>query len=53
MNRPLGALRPLAGPGAYTIAEAFNWPGSLEDKPESARRFHAVVPVAMIVTALL
>jgi NRAMP (natural resistance-associated macrophage protein)-like metal ion transporter len=43
----------LVGSCAYTVAEAFNWPGSLEDKPMSARRFYAVVAVAMLVGLLL
>ena len=43
----------LAGSCAYTIAEAFAWRGSLEDKPNSARRFYAVVAVAMLVGLLL
>jgi NRAMP (natural resistance-associated macrophage protein)-like metal ion transporter len=43
----------LAGSCAYTIAEAFAWRGSLEDKPNNARRFYAVVTVAMVVGLLL
>ena len=43
----------LAGSCAYTIAEAFSWHGSLEDKPNSARRFYAVVAIAMLVGLLL
>jgi NRAMP (natural resistance-associated macrophage protein)-like metal ion transporter len=43
----------LAGSCAYTITEAFAWRGSLEDKPNSARRFYAVVTVAMVVGLLL
>lgn len=47
------ALRPLAGSCAYAIAEAFAWRGSLEDKPTSARRFYAVVTIAMVVGLVL
>jgi NRAMP (natural resistance-associated macrophage protein)-like metal ion transporter len=43
----------LVGSCAYTIAEAFNWNGSLEDKPRNARRFYAVVALAMLVGLLL
>lgn len=43
----------LAGSCAYTIAEAFSWHGSLEDKPNSARRFYVVVAIAMLVGLLL
>jgi NRAMP (natural resistance-associated macrophage protein)-like metal ion transporter len=43
----------LVGSCAYTIAEAFAWRGSLEDQPNSARRFYAVVAVAMGVGLLL
>ena len=43
----------LAGSCAYTIAEAFAWRGSLEDKPNSARRFYAAVAIAMLVGLLL
>jgi NRAMP (natural resistance-associated macrophage protein)-like metal ion transporter len=43
----------LAGSCAYTIAEAFAWRGSLEYKPDRARRFYAVVAVAMLVGLLL
>lgn len=43
----------LVGSCAYTVAEAFNWPGSLEDTPKSARRFYAVVAIAMLVGLLL
>lgn len=43
----------LAGSCAYTIAEAFRWRGSLEDTPMSARRFYAVVAIAVIVGLVL
>lgn len=43
----------LAGSCGYALAEAFAWRGSLEDKPKSARRFYAVVAVAMLVGLLL
>ncbi len=43
----------LAGSCAYTIAEASRWRGSLEDRPNSARRFYAVVAVAVLVGLLL
>lgn len=43
----------LAGSCAYTIAEASRWRGSLEDKPTSARRFYAVVAIAVMLGLLL
>jgi Mn2+/Fe2+ NRAMP family transporter len=43
----------LAASCAYAIAEAFAWRGSLEDKPNMARGFYAVVTIAMIVGLLL
>jgi Mn2+/Fe2+ NRAMP family transporter len=43
----------LVGSCAYAIAEACAWRGSLEDKPNSARRFYAVVALAMLVGLLL
>lgn len=38
----------LAGSSAYAIAEASAWRGSLEKKPRGARRFYAVLGMAMI-----
>src|SRR5437867_11698258 len=38
----------LAGSCAYAVGEAAAWRGSLEDRPPLARKFYAVVAVAMI-----
>lgn len=38
----------LAGSAAYAIAEARVWRGTLEDKPQLAKKFYAVVAVAML-----
>jgi NRAMP (natural resistance-associated macrophage protein)-like metal ion transporter len=38
----------LAGSCAYAISEAAAWRGSLEAKPRSARKFYAVLGVAMV-----
>jgi len=38
----------LAGSSAYAIAEASVWRGSLEKKPRGARRFYAVLALAMM-----
>lgn len=38
----------LAGSSAYAIAEASAWRGSLERKPDGARRFYAVLAAAML-----
>jgi Mn2+/Fe2+ NRAMP family transporter len=43
----------LAGSCAYTIAEASRWRGSLEDTPTGARRFYAVVAIAVAIGLLL
>ena len=37
----------LVGSCAYAIAEGAVWPGSMADKPRSARKFYAVMVVAM------
>jgi NRAMP (natural resistance-associated macrophage protein)-like metal ion transporter len=39
----------LAGSCAYAISEAAAWRGSLEKKPRGARRFYAVLAVAMFI----
>jgi NRAMP (natural resistance-associated macrophage protein)-like metal ion transporter len=43
----------LAGSCAYAVAEAEGWRGSLDDTPRLARRFYAVVAVAMLVGLIL
>jgi NRAMP (natural resistance-associated macrophage protein)-like metal ion transporter len=43
----------LAGSCAYALTEALAWRGSLEDKPNRARAFYAVVAIAMGVGILL
>ena len=43
----------LAGSCAYAVAEAEGWRGSLDDTPRLARRFYAVVAVAMLVGLVL
>ncbi len=43
------AVPVLAGSCAYAIAEARAWRGSLENRPAGARRFYAVVGIAMAV----
>src|SRR6266478_754314 len=43
----------LAGSCAYAVAEAEGWRGSLDDTPRLARRFYAVVAVAMLVGLML
>jgi Mn2+/Fe2+ NRAMP family transporter len=37
----------LVGSCAYAVAEGAAWPGSMADKPRSARKFYAVMAVAM------
>ena len=43
----------LAGSCAYAVAEAEGWRGSLDDTPRLARRFYAVLAVAMLVGLVL
>ena len=38
----------LAGAAAYAVAEAGNWRGTLEDKPRLAKKFYAIVALAMV-----
>ncbi|MEW6131235.1 MAG: divalent metal cation transporter [Acidobacteriota bacterium] len=38
----------LAGSAAYAIAEAMHWHGSLDDKPKVAKKFYAVLTVAVL-----
>ena len=38
----------LVGSCAYAVAEAAVWRGSMADKPKSARKFYAVMAVAMV-----
>jgi Mn2+/Fe2+ NRAMP family transporter len=38
----------LAGSGAYAVAEAMHWRGSLNDRPRVARKFYAVLAVAVL-----
>ena len=37
----------LVGSCAYAVAEGAKWPGSMSDKPKSARKFYTVMVVAM------
>jgi NRAMP (natural resistance-associated macrophage protein)-like metal ion transporter len=43
----------LVGSCAYALAEAAMWRGSMADKPKSARKFYAVMSVAMAVGLVL
>lgn len=38
----------LAGSAAYAVAEAMHWRGSLDDRPRAARKFYAVLSVAVL-----
>ncbi len=42
------AVPVLAGSAAYAVAEAKAWRGTLEDRPRLARKFYAVIAVAML-----
>jgi NRAMP (natural resistance-associated macrophage protein)-like metal ion transporter len=37
----------LAGSAAYAVAEAMHWQGSLDDRPELARKFYGVLALAV------
>jgi NRAMP (natural resistance-associated macrophage protein)-like metal ion transporter len=43
----------LAGAGAYAVAEAKAWHGTLNDKPRLAKKFYAIVAAAMILGLVL
>jgi len=43
----------LAGAGAYAVAEAKAWQGTLNDKPRLAKKFYAIVAAAMILGLVL
>lgn len=47
------AVPVLAGSAAYAIAEAKDWPGTLEDRPRLSRKFYAVVAVSMLLGLVL
>jgi NRAMP (natural resistance-associated macrophage protein)-like metal ion transporter len=39
----------LAGAAAYAVAEAMAWRGTLEDRPPLAKKFYAVLSIAMLI----
>ena len=43
------AVPVLAGSAAYGVSEAFNWPASLERKPQEAKGFYATIAAATLV----
>ena len=43
----------LAGSGAYAVAEAMHWRGSLDDRPRAAGKFYAVLAVAVLLGLVL
>jgi Mn2+/Fe2+ NRAMP family transporter len=43
----------LVGSCAYAISEAAPWRGSLDRRPQGARKFYAVVAVAMVIGLIL
>ena len=43
----------LAGSAAYAVAEARNWRGTLEDRPRLAKKFYAIVALAMVLGLVL
>jgi NRAMP (natural resistance-associated macrophage protein)-like metal ion transporter len=43
----------LVGSCAYAVAEGATWRGSMADKPKSARKFYAVMAVAMVLGLVL
>ena len=47
------AVPVLAGSAAYAIAEAKDWPGTLEDHPRLSRKFYAVIAVSMLLGLVL
>jgi NRAMP (natural resistance-associated macrophage protein)-like metal ion transporter len=47
------AVPVLAGSAAYGVAEAMGWTKGLEQKPELARKFYAVIAIAVLVGVAL
>jgi Mn2+/Fe2+ NRAMP family transporter len=43
----------LAGSGAYAIAEAMHWRGSLNDRPRVAAKFYGVLAAAVVIGLIL
>ena len=47
------AVPVLAGSAAYGMAEAMGWRASLEDRPQNARGFYAIIAIATLIGVLL
>ena len=47
------AVPVLTGSVAYAVAETFDWPEGLDEKPRHARKFYAVIAVSTIVGVLI
>lgn len=43
------AVPVLTGSAAYAVAETFDWPAGLDEKPRHAKKFYAVIAVSTIV----
>src|SRR5580765_231709 len=47
------AVPVLTGSAAYAVAETFNWPSGLDEKPRHAKKFYAVIAASTIVGVVI
>lgn len=47
------AVPVLAGSAAFAVAEAFHWPGSLDDKPRVGAKFYGIIAVSVLLGLIL
>ncbi|MBK8465346.1 MAG: Nramp family divalent metal transporter [Chloracidobacterium sp.] len=47
------AIPVLTGSAAYAVAETFDWPAGLDEKPRHAKRFYAVIAISTLVGVLI
>lgn len=47
------AIPVLTGSAAYAVAETFNWPSGLDEKPRHAKKFYGVIAVSTLVGVVI
>ena len=47
------AIPVLTGSAAYAVAETFNWPAGLDEKPRHAKKFYGVIAASTIIGVLI
>ena len=47
------AVPVLTGSAAYAVAETFNWPSGLDEKPRHAKKFYGVIAASTLVGVIL